>query len=112
MNGWELPQAGSSSSSNITSISLKYCNLMDEFLEALSTWFPYLEKLSLSSEDFIETIPKCFEEIRSLKELHLKYCSNLKCIEGIPSNLECLDIHGVPEVTLSNTNKFLMNQVL
>jgi Leucine-rich repeat (LRR) protein len=97
-------------SSNLRNLILQNCNISDAFLSIIITWFPNLEYLDLSRNNFT-MLPQCIEECHFLNSIVLDSCKFLKEIKGIPPNLKTLSALQCESLT-SSTRSILLNKVL
>jgi len=74
------------------SLNIKNGNLSDEDLLAILCYFPKLEELIASENNFV-SIPSCIKECGDLTSLDLNGCTKLKKITEC-TNLRILDVHG------------------
>jgi len=75
----------------LQSLNVENDNLSDEDLLAILCYFPKLEELNASENNF-ESIPSCIKECGDLTNLDLNGCTKLKKIPEC-TNLRILDVH-------------------
>jgi len=90
-------------------ITLKNCNLSDEFLPILVMWSANVKSLDLSGNNFT-ILPECIKDCHFLWYLRLDDCKCLREIRGIPPNLKRLSAKQCKSLTSSCKN-MLLNQV-
>ncbi|XP_039682591.1 TMV resistance protein N [Medicago truncatula] len=91
-------------------ITLKSCNLSDEFLPIFVMWSAYVRILDLSGNNFT-ILPECIKDCHLLSDLILDDCKCLREIRGIPLNLTNLSAANCKSLTSSCRN-MLLNQEL
>ncbi|MED6183287.1 hypothetical protein PIB30_036473 [Stylosanthes scabra] len=111
---WEMGLNGllthSLPSSNITCLFLKNVKLKDDFFLLAVVWFPNVDFLELSGNDFT-IIPECIQEFRFLWYLNLDNCQSLQEITGIPPNLKWFSAKNCKLMSPGGSS-VLLNQVL
>lgn len=94
---------------NIQSLNLENCSLIDEDLPIIFNCFPKVASLVLSGNDFV-ALPSCIQEFSALQLLHLDNCKKLQEIHGIPPNLQYINAKNCTSLTAESSN-LLLSQV-
>ncbi|XLT60539.1 hypothetical protein HN873_053143, partial [Arachis hypogaea] len=74
-------------SSNMKYLYLTNSNLSDDFSPLAVAWFPNVEILDLTGNNFT-VLPECIQQFRFLWWLIVDHCKNLREIKGVPPNLK------------------------
>jgi hypothetical protein len=57
-----------------------------------------LQVFNISNNFSLTEIPKCFENLQALVELHLQGCKYLVCVGALPKGLQHLDLSDCPKL--------------
>jgi len=94
-------------SSNVECLHLTNCNLLDEFVPIILTWFVNVKELNLSYNSFT-ILPECIKECHLLRDLSLDGCKFLREVRGIAPNLKRFSARRNKYLTRT---EMLLNQV-
>ncbi|XLR65812.1 hypothetical protein S83_016484 [Arachis hypogaea] len=96
-------------SSDMEHLSLKNSNLSDDFFPLAIAWFPNVEFLDLTGNNFT-VLPKCIQQFRFLEILKVDDCEHLREIRGIPPCLTEFSAVNCKSLSPRGTS-VLLNQV-
>ncbi|XP_016203961.1 TMV resistance protein N [Arachis ipaensis] len=97
-------------SSDMEHLSLKNSNLSDEFFPLAVAWFPNVEFLDLTGNNFT-VFPECIQQFRFLKILKVDDCEHLREIRGIPPCLTDFSAVNCKSLSPRGTSVLLNQQV-
>ncbi|QHO42633.1 TMV resistance protein N [Arachis hypogaea] len=97
-------------SSDMEHLSLKNSNLSDDFFPLAIAWFPNVEFLDLTGNNFT-VLPKCIQQFRFLEILKVDDCEHLREIRGIPPCLTEFSAVNCKSLSPRGTSVLLNQQV-
>ncbi|GAU33357.1 hypothetical protein TSUD_364810 [Trifolium subterraneum] len=81
------------SSSKTEHLILSYCNISNQLLPIVFTWFANVKDLDLSGNNF-EILHACIKDCPFLRKLNLDDCKKIEEVKGLPWTLESLSANG------------------
>jgi disease resistance protein RPS2 len=81
----------------LKTLNLKNCHHLKVNLSMVGT-LKSLQVFNISNNFSLTEIPKCFENLQALVELHLQGCKYLVCVGALPKGLQHLDLSDCPKL--------------